>query len=142
MTPSINLEKEYRRLSAKLIELDKKEQKIIKEKHAILAKMNTFREVAKLTRTELPLGIPATPTELELFFSLNENTRLGDAIETLLVFKGPLSRKEIIAILREYRVPISTKAPEQVLANAIMRDKENRFMVLDDRRIALRAGKK
>jgi hypothetical protein len=53
-----------------------------------------------------------------------------------------MPRKQIIEILREYRVPLSTKAPEQVLANAITRDKQNRFTILEDRRVALRAAKK
>jgi len=48
--------------------------------------------------------------------------------------------KEIIEALRKFRVRISLKAPEQVLANAITRDRGKRFSIREDRRVAL-AGK-
>jgi hypothetical protein len=138
MATTINVEKELKKLGLKLLDLDKRDQKILSLKYVTLAQIESLKKLLEKLDKPLILGSSRSHSSVELISGLNENTQLGDAIETILRVKGPLFRKEIIDWLRRYRVRISLKAPQQVLANAIKKDKKRRFETLEDGRVALK----
>ena len=133
-----DLVKELNRLFEELNRLHEQKQKLFDKGDAILLKIRSIQNTLDLLKS----NVPPQDAESKLASALDENSKLGDAIEVIVDAMGPLRRKEIIEILRKYRVRISPKNPEQVLATAIFRDREGRFEILKDKRVGLKGEKK
>ncbi len=74
--------------------------------------------------------------------SSGPNATIGDAMADILTeAKKPLPKDEIVERIRLRGVGISLKNPKIVLAIAIKRDKKQRFVALEDGRVALKGRK-
>lgn len=80
-------------------------------------------------------GLALTP---EIEAVLNPHFTIGDAIERILKECRPLTRAEILAKLKQAKVPISETNARIVVFNAVTRDKKNRFIILENGKVTLR----
>lgn len=121
------------------------EQLVLKRKKIEDEKSRLQNEIISLKKTFVNLTGRAPKFTLKHFPELgNEtpvegpNAAIGDAMEDILLNREALTTREIIDLLRARSVGISLRNPRIVIANTIKQDKNQRFVRLKDKRIALK----
>jgi len=112
---------EFNALKGKIENLAKRQHKLNEERDRIIRSL-----------TVVTFPNPAAS------FSLSPNMTIGDAMENILRIIGTATQKELIKILNDAFVPISSKNAYVVLANLLIRDAKKRFVKMKDGRITLR----
>jgi hypothetical protein len=74
------------------------------------------------------------PPELQF----KPNTTIGDAMESILKERGPLSKKELISILAGANLIKNPKNARVLIANAISKDSRKRFEISADKKVMLK----
>jgi len=141
---SRNIQNQIKRLHKELATLTRQEHKVRERKASIIRDLGTLFDALKLLKIKgmiSPLNADGGQGTMGFAIStatLTENTKLGDAISAILLEHGTLYQRNILEQLRKHGVPISPNNPYQVLGNTLKNDKRKRFVILGNRRIALR----
>jgi FtsZ-binding cell division protein ZapB len=114
---------DIKELNKQLEELQDKKKFLLKSLRSYLEARNNFRKLHPNVRAE-DLRLPS-----EIF--IGNNTKIGDAIETILTEYGAMTRKDLLDLLLKSGVHISPKNPRVVLFNALLKDTKKRFAVKD-----------
>jgi len=105
--------------------------------HTLDLMKSTLDDLSTIQKTFPSLDVPIMPLPPELQFPLGVNTKIGDAIESILKRNGSMRRPALLKLLQVSGIPINPNAPHTVIANAIKRDTKKRFKILKDGRVAL-----
>jgi hypothetical protein len=106
------------------------------EKTFLLKSVKTYLESRNNLRKLHP-DIKVEDLQLPSKLLIGANTKIGDAIESILLEHGSMTRKDLLDLLRKSEVRISPKNPRVVLFNAIIKDTKKRFRMLKDGKVEL-----
>ncbi|MGD1046889.1 MAG: hypothetical protein ABR936_16410 [Bacteroidota bacterium] len=120
---------EIKLLNKDIEDLQEKKKLLLKSLKSYLESRSNLRKLNPDIKVE-DLKLPS-----ELF--LGTNTKIGDAIESILTEHGSMARKDLLALLQKSGVRISPKNPRVVLFNALVKDTNKRFRMLKDGRVVL-----
>ena len=112
--------------------------------HEKLAKVNEAIRQLELAQAILSSHLQKSvlPTSTFTKPTSGPNATIGDAMEAILTeAKKLLTKDEILERLRLKGVGISLRNPRIVLLTAILRDKKQRFVNLEDGRVTLKGRK-
>jgi len=112
--------------------------------HEKLAKVNEAIRQLELAQAILSSHLQKSvlPTSTFTKPTSGPNATIGDAMEAILIeAKKLLTKDEILERLRLKGVGISLRNPRIVLLTAILRDKKQRFVNLEDGRVTLKGRK-
>ena len=111
------------------------------EKRRLLKRLEDILTTLELLREKDPtISLDNLDIPLELKVKIPAGSSIADAMEAILKQFGSMKTAEMIQKLREFKISISEKNARIVVRNAIKRDSKQRFILDEEKRIALARG--